>query len=96
MERQAPKILRWLNRKGVPYLAVVAVITLCCLAYLALGSGSTKVLNWILNFCIAATMMNWLAMTITWILFYGVMKAQGSDSRTFLPVVSRFQPYAGW
>ncbi|EWG52005.1 hypothetical protein FVEG_10839 [Fusarium verticillioides 7600] len=49
LEGQAPK--------GVPYLAVVVVMTLACLALLALGLTSAKVLNCILNFCTAATML---------------------------------------
>ncbi|KAF5705840.1 amino acid transporter [Fusarium globosum] len=53
LEGQAPKFLRRLNNKGVPYLAVLVVMTLACLAFLALGSTSAKVLNWILNFCTA-------------------------------------------
>lgn len=43
--------------RGVPYLAVIVVMLLSCLAYLALGSTSAMVLNWILNFCTAATML---------------------------------------
>lgn len=96
IEGQAPKILRTLNSKGVPYIAVAVVMTLSCLAYLALGSGSAKVLGWILNFCTAATMFNWSVMSFTWIRFNGAMKAQGIDRKLFLPNVSRFQPYAAY
>ena len=96
LEGQAPKILRKLNRNGVPYLAVCFVMALTCLAYLALGSGSAKVLNWILNFCTAATMFNWTVMAITWIRFNSALKAQGFDRKMFLPCVSPFQPYAGY
>lgn len=35
--------------RGVPYMAVIVVMLLACLSYLALGSGSAKVLNWILK-----------------------------------------------
>lgn len=35
--------------RGVPYMAVIVVMLLSCLAYLALGSSSAKVLNWILK-----------------------------------------------
>jgi amino acid transporter len=96
VEGQAPKILRRLNRHGTPYMAVVVVMTLSCLAYLALGSSSAKVLNWILNFCTAATMFNWSVMALTWIRFNAAMKAQGFDRKQFLPSISRFQPFAGW
>ncbi|KAH7234844.1 amino acid permease-domain-containing protein [Fusarium redolens] len=90
LEGQAPKFLRRLNNKGVPYLAVIVVMTLACLAFLALGSTSAKVLNWILK------SVNWTVMAITWIRFNAAMKAQDIDRETFLPVRSRFQPYAGY
>ncbi|KAM0214167.1 hypothetical protein ACHAQI_003791 [Fusarium lateritium] len=96
LEGQAPKFLRRLNKHGVPYVAVVVVMVLGCLAFLALGSTSAKVLNWILNFCTAATMLNWTVMAATWIRFNAAMKSQGIDRETFLPVKSRFQPYAGY
>jgi amino acid transporter len=96
IEGQAPKFLRKLNKNGVPYMAVSVVMTLACLAFLALGSSSAIVLNWILNFCTAATMLNWSVMAITWIRFNAAMKAQGIDRKEFLPSPSRFQPFAGW
>ncbi|KAF4338935.1 amino acid transporter [Fusarium beomiforme] len=96
LEGQAPKFLQRLNKNGVPYVAVIVVMTLGCLAFLALGSTSAKVLNWILNFCTAATMLNWTVMAITWIRFNAAMKAQDIDRKIFLPVRSRYQPYAGY
>lgn len=41
--------LSLLKHRGVPYLTVIVVMSLGCLAYLALGSGSAKVLGWILK-----------------------------------------------
>ncbi|KAJ5830607.1 uncharacterized protein N7525_008860 [Penicillium rubens] len=82
--------------KGVPYMAVIVVMLLSCLAYLALGSSSAEVLNWILNFCTAATMFNWTVMSFTWIRFNAALNAQGIDRKSFLPRVSRYQPYAGY
>jgi amino acid transporter len=96
LEGHAPKFLRRLNRKGVPYLAVIVVMLLACLAYLALSSSSAQVLNWILNFSTATTILNWWIMSITWIRFNSAMEAQGLDRKTFLPNVSKYQPYAGW
>ncbi|KUJ06754.1 uncharacterized protein LY89DRAFT_743666 [Mollisia scopiformis] len=96
LEGQAPKIFRRLNKKGVPYIAVIMVMLLSCLAYLALGSSNSQVLNWILNFCTAATMFNWSVMSMTWIRFNAAMKAQGIERTGFLPSVSRFQPFAGY
>ncbi|RDW86477.1 uncharacterized protein DSM5745_03119 [Aspergillus mulundensis] len=96
LDGRAPKFLRRLNKRGVPYMAVIVVMLLSCLAYLALGSSSAKVLNWILNFCTAATMFNWTVMSFTWIRFNAALKAQAIDKKNFLPSVSRFQPYAGY
>ncbi|KAJ6178777.1 hypothetical protein N7519_009238 [Penicillium mononematosum] len=93
---RAPKFLKRLNKRGVPYMAVIVVMVLSCLAYLALGSSSAEVLNWILNFCTAATMFNWTVMSFTWIRFNAALNAQGIDKKSFLPRVSRFQPYAGY
>ncbi|WVQ79666.1 hypothetical protein IAT38_001766 [Cryptococcus sp. DSM 104549] len=96
LDRKAPRIFTRLNKHGVPYTCVIMVMLLSCLAYLALGSSSAKVLNWILNFCTAATMFNWCVMAITWIRFNKAMKVQGIDRNTFLPCPSKIQPYAGY
>ncbi|KAG5795449.1 hypothetical protein H9Q69_005498 [Fusarium xylarioides] len=96
LDGQAPKFLRRLNRHGVPDMAVTVVILLSCLAYLSLGSGSAKVLNWLLNFSTASAMFYWTIMSMTWIRFNSAMKAQGIDRKTFLPTVSRWQPFAGY
>ncbi|KAK8845633.1 hypothetical protein IAR55_006349 [Kwoniella newhampshirensis] len=96
LDSKAPKFLRRVNKKGVPYLAVITVMLLSCLSYLALGSTSAKVLNWILNFCTAASMMNWMIMSFTWIRFDRAMNVQGIDKDQYLPVRSRVQPYAGY
>ncbi|KAL4810346.1 amino acid permease/ SLC12A domain-containing protein [Aspergillus unguis] len=96
LDGRAPKFLRRLNKRGVPYMAVIVVMALSCLAYLALGSSSANVLNWILNFCTAATMFNWTVISFTWIRFNAALSAQGIDRKSFLPSISRFQPYAGY
>lgn len=96
LDGQAPAFLRRLNKHGVPYMAVIVVMLLSCLAYLALGSGSSKVLSWILNFCTAATMLNWVIMSATWIRFNAAVKAQNIDRQTYLPNLSRWQPYAAY
>jgi len=96
LDGQAPAFLRRLNKNGVPYMAVIVVMMLSCLAFLALGSGSSKVLSWILNFCTAATMLNWVIMSATWIRFNAAVKAQNIERQTYLPHLSRWQPYAAF
>ncbi|WVQ79668.1 hypothetical protein IAT38_001768 [Cryptococcus sp. DSM 104549] len=96
LDGKAPKFFTRLNKKGVPYTCVCMVMLLSCLAYLALGSTSAKVLNWILSFCTAATMFNWCVMSITYIRFNRAMKVQNIDRETYLPCRSKIQPYAGY
>ncbi|KEQ91163.1 hypothetical protein AUEXF2481DRAFT_48389 [Aureobasidium subglaciale EXF-2481] len=92
----ASRSLHALALEGVPYMAVIMVMLLSCLAFLALGSGSSQVLNWILNFNTAATMLNWVVMSATWIRFDAAIKAQKIDRHVYLPTISRYQPYAGY
>ncbi|CAP85750.1 Pc20g04210 [Penicillium rubens Wisconsin 54-1255] len=102
LDGRAPKFLKRLNKRGVPYMAVIVVMLLSCLAYLALGSSSAEVLNWILKFAhlVSALLLlcctNWTVMSFTWIRFNAALNAQGIDRKSFLPRVSRYQPYAGY
>jgi amino acid permease len=45
----SPRRLTSLTGSGVPYIAVIVVMILSCLSFLALGSSSAQVLNWILK-----------------------------------------------
>ncbi|OQV01282.1 hypothetical protein CLAIMM_06665 [Cladophialophora immunda] len=84
------------NRNGVPYIAVIFVLLIGCFAYMALGSGTSKFLDWVITFATAAQMINWCVMAVTWIRFNAGLKAQGVNRKEFLPAVSRWQPYAAW
>jgi amino acid transporter len=55
----APPVFKRLNKQGVPYVAVIAVLLFGCLSYLALGSGTVKVLNWFISVVGAANLINW-------------------------------------
>ncbi|KAL4928486.1 amino acid permease/ SLC12A domain-containing protein [Aspergillus undulatus] len=102
LDGRAPKFLRRLNKRGVPYMAVIVVMLLSCLAYLALGSSSAKVLNWILKLVPSSQLAscfanrNWTVISFTWIRFNSAVKAQGIDRKSFLPTSSKIQPYAGY
>ncbi|KAL4764251.1 uncharacterized protein BDW70DRAFT_156907 [Aspergillus foveolatus] len=61
------------------------------------SSSSAKVLNWILDsllYCCYHVQLD--RHLFTWIRFNAAIKAQGIDKKSFLPSVSRFQPYAGY
>lgn len=39
---------------------------------------------------------NWCVMAFTYVRFYSAMKVQNIDRKEFLPVYSKFQPFAGY
>lgn len=79
LDGKAPRILTRLSRHGVPYTCCVVVMLLTCPSYLALGSSSKVVLNWILNHHVQ------LVMAITWIPFNVAMKAQKNRLQVIPP-----------
>lgn len=93
---QAPKFFRKLNRNGVPYLCVICVIAISCLSYLSVSAGTNKVLGWWINLVTASQLLNWIFMSLTWLSLSNAIKKQGLDRKTFLPYVSRWQPFAAW
>jgi amino acid transporter len=66
-----------------------------CLAFLALGSSSGNVLNWLVNLVTSGAVIDFVAISITYIFFYRACKAQGIDRNTF-PYCGWFQPYSGY
>lgn len=57
--------------------------------------GAGKVFGWFANMTAVAGLLTWFGICLTYIRFYGGMKAQGID-RTTLPYYSKLQPYAAW
>ncbi|KAJ7179399.1 amino acid permease-domain-containing protein [Mycena filopes] len=66
-----------------------------CLAYMGVTSGSGKVFGWFSNMTSVAGLLTWFGICVTYIRFYGGMKAQGYD-RKHLPFASSLQPFAAW
>jgi amino acid transporter len=56
---RAPSVLRRLNRNGVPYLCVFVTLAFGLLSYLAVSSGTYRVLNWWINLVTAAQLVSW-------------------------------------
>nr|XP_019012537.1 amino acid transporter [Kwoniella pini CBS 10737]OCF51318.1 amino acid transporter [Kwoniella pini CBS 10737] len=92
----APSVFKRLNRNGVPYLAVTAILLFGCLAFLSLGSGSVVVLNWFLSLVGAANLVNWTSIAVTYMRFRAGLKAQGKLNDDFLPVRAYLQPFSSW
>ncbi|OCF73183.1 hypothetical protein I204_06413 [Kwoniella mangroviensis CBS 8886] len=93
----APSVFKRLNRNGVPYVAVTAILLFSALAYLSVNSGSVVVLNWFLSLVGAANLVNWTSIALTYMRFRRGLIAQGKLNNDFLPVRAWLQPLSrGW
>ncbi|GJJ09791.1 hypothetical protein Clacol_004015 [Clathrus columnatus] len=91
----APKVLGYTTKRGLPLFTVLASSSLGLLAYMATSSGSGRVFGWFVNMTAIAGLMGWFGISFTYLRFYAGLKAQGI-SRDTLPYKAPFQPYAAW
>jgi amino acid transporter len=56
---QAPKILGRVNKHGVPWVSVLFVLLIGCLAYLSISSTAVKFLDWWISLVGSAQLINW-------------------------------------
>lgn len=68
---------------------------LSCLKCLALGPSTAQVLNWTLNLCKAATMLDWIVINLTWFRYDAAKEGQGMPQYGPQPR-SRLQPYGAY
>ena len=64
---QAPKIFRRCNKRGVPYMAVLATFAVGCLAYLNVSSGGAAVFNWFTNITTISGFIAWIVVLVTYL-----------------------------
>lgn len=95
LEGRAPAILRKCTKNGVPIYCFAIVMFFPIISFLQLGSGSAKVLTWLINLVTAGGIINYIVMCVTYICFYNATKAQGFDRKS-LPYTGWFQPYCGY
>jgi len=97
---QAPKILTYCTKKGLPLYAVLTASAFSFLSFMSVSSGSNKVFTWFVNLSTTGGFTSWFVMNVTYIFFRRGMLAQGYDL-TKNSYHNRFQPYiaywgAGW
>jgi amino acid transporter len=88
----APSIFKSCNRWGVPYYAVGVSALFSALAYLSLGSSSSIVFNWLINFTNTSGFISWICCCIVYFRFRKAAKAQGIEQ----PYKSIMQPYGAY
>lgn len=59
LEDKAPVIFKEVNRFGVPYTALAASVGVACFAFLSIGKGSGKVLEYLSNLCSTFGALTW-------------------------------------
>ncbi|KAK6851839.1 General amino acid permease AGP2 [Apiospora arundinis] len=95
LEGRAPRFLRKTLKNGVPIWCFAITMLFPVLSFLSLGSGSGKVLTWLVTLITAGGIINFIVMCITYIFFYRACIAQGIDRQSF-PYTGWFQPYSAW
>lgn len=95
-DHQLPQIFGRVDKKGVPYVAVLFAWLFGPLAYLSLGTGgAAQAFTWLLNLSTIAGLIAWATLSFCYIRFYTAMKKQGINRDT-LPWKAPFQPYTAW
>ncbi|KAK3900778.1 general amino acid permease AGP2 [Staphylotrichum tortipilum] len=95
LEGKAPAIFRRCTARGVPVYAVGVVLAIALLAFLQVSNDAAVVLQWFVNLVTASQLINFSAISLTYLRFHAALKAQGVERRT-LPYVGPLQPYAAW
>lgn len=95
LEGRAPRFLRKCNSRGVPIYCFLIVMCFPFLSFLQVGKGSAIVVTWFVDLITAGGIIDYIAMSITFLFYYRACKAQGLD-RTTNPYYGRFQPYGAY
>ncbi|EEB07837.1 general amino acid permease AGP2 [Schizosaccharomyces japonicus yFS275] len=95
LEGHAPAIFKRITRRGVPIYCCLAVLIICCLAYLACSNSTNNVLTWFLNVETGAMAIVYIFICVCYLRFEQGCKTQGLDIKS-LPYSSKFLPYLTW
>ncbi|KAJ6486513.1 amino acid permease/ SLC12A domain-containing protein [Mycena vitilis] len=92
---QAPRVFAKTTKAGLPIAALSFSAIWLLLAYMALSSGASTVLNWLSNLTSILGFCTWAIICWTYIRFHRGMQAQGIDRSKFV-YWNRFQPYPAY
>ncbi|KAF9883408.1 hypothetical protein FE257_003491 [Aspergillus nanangensis] len=68
-DRAAPAIFKRTDRRGVPYVALVACISFALLAFMNVSNDSRNVFQYFVNLCTVLGLLTWISILITHIRF---------------------------
>lgn len=92
MEGKAPKIFKKLNRRGVPFAALIATVIVASLSFLTSIFGE-QVYIWLLSASGMCGFIAWLGIAASHYRFRKALIAQGKNLDEVLPYKSRFFPF---
>lgn len=95
LDHQAPAIFRRVDKRGIPYVAVLVSWLVGALAYLGISSGGGTVFSWLSALSAVAGLFAWATCCYAYLRFRKAYALQGYD-RAALPYRARLQPYASW
>ncbi|KAK2741075.1 hypothetical protein FQN55_008479 [Onygenales sp. PD_40] len=95
LEGKAPRVLAKCNRNGVPIYCVAIVLAIALLSFLQVSNQASVVLTWFVSLVTASQLLNFCAVSFTFIRFKKAMDAQGVD-RNSLPFKSPWQPFLAY
>lgn len=95
LDRQAPAWFRKVDKRGIPWLAVLVSWLVGALSYLGVSSGGGTVFTWLSALSAVAGLFAWATCCYAYLRFRKAYTLQGYD-RAALPYRARLQPYASW
>lgn len=90
----APKFMGRLNRRKVPWIAVLLTSSIALVCFGASFLGAGQVWSWLQNLVGVSNQLSWIAIGIASIRFRAGLKAQGKTH--LLPFRNWTQPYGPW
>ena len=95
LDRQAPAVLRRVDKRGIPYVSVLVSWLVGALSYLGISQGGGTVFSWLSALSAVAGLFAWGTCSYAYLRFRKAYTLQGYD-RAALPYRARLQPYASW
>ena len=95
VQGQAPAFLMKCTKKGIPIYCFMITMLFPFLSFLSVSSGSARALSILISLIAGGAIINYIAISITFIRFHRACRVQELDRKT-LPYFGYFQPYGAW
>lgn len=95
VQGHAPAFLKRCTKKGIPIYCFLITMLFPFLSLLSVNSGSANALNILLSLIAGGGLVNYVAISITYLRYYNACKVQGVDRKS-LPYYGYLQPYGAW